>query len=174
MQLLRLVGNMSSATVDGPRDFPRAMAERLQQIADQNGGEVPLHGRLFSEWLHFAFPNECPYPHMVEESKALTPPHWLDKKVSVDPVQRIQLAATESEESKAPVESITWTSKEVLHVYEEPPKLGLRSRLFSIFTFRTLMQVALLLAVLRAATSNWQSLCRSLGAGKEKDCYLPF
>merc|ERR550537_644654 len=25
---------------------------------------IPLHGRLFAQWLHYAFPHECPYPHM--------------------------------------------------------------------------------------------------------------
>eukprot|EP00435_Cladocopium_sp_Y103_P014902 s1849_g3.t1 len=173
MHLLRLLGNISSSTVDAPREFPQVMVERLQQIADQNGGEVPLHGRLFSEWLHFAFPNECPYPYMVEEAKALTPSHWSDKKMSVEPGQRIQLASTaeeETTETAAGVSSeITWASKEVLHVQET-------SRLprSSIFTFRTVVQVALLLAVLRAASSNWQTLL-ALGTGpKEKDYQLPF
>eukprot|EP00746_Dinoflagellata_sp_MGD_P065583 gnl/MRDRNA2_/MRDRNA2_27312_c0_seq1.p1 gnl/MRDRNA2_/MRDRNA2_27312_c0~~gnl/MRDRNA2_/MRDRNA2_27312_c0_seq1.p1 ORF type:complete len:802 (-),score=146.93 gnl/MRDRNA2_/MRDRNA2_27312_c0_seq1:43-2448(-) len=35
----------------------------LEEIARIHGGWVPLHGRLFSQWLHFAFPHECPYPH---------------------------------------------------------------------------------------------------------------
>ena len=104
--LLRLLGNISSATVDAPRDFPRVMIERLQEIAEQNGGEVPLHGRLFSEWLHFAFPNECPYPHVVEEAKALTPSHWLDKKMSVDPQQRTEIAAAPEEKSNT--STSTW------------------------------------------------------------------
>ena len=39
------------------------MHERLHQIAESQGGFVPLHGRLFAEWLHYAFPRECPYPH---------------------------------------------------------------------------------------------------------------
>jgi len=169
--LLRLLGNISSATVDAPRDFPRVMMERLQEIAEQNGGEVPLHGRLFSEWLHFAFPNECPYPHVVEEAKALTPSHWLDKKMSVDPQQRTEIAAAPEEEATpVPALEISWASEEVLHVHEagQISKRG-------IFTFRTLMQVTVLLAVLRAAASNWRTL-RAFGVKEDKEgCFeLPF
>lgn len=172
MHLLRLLGNISSSTVDAPREFPQVMVERLQQIAEQNGGEVPLHGRLFSEWLHFAFPNECPYPHMVEEAKALTPSHWFDKKMSVEPGQRIHLASAAEEETTETASGvsseITWASKEVLHV-SETSRLPRRT---SIFCFRTVVQVALLLAVLRAASSNWQTLLRT--GGKEKEYQLPF
>jgi hypothetical protein len=60
--LLRLVQNLSSSSVDAPRHVPTALSDKIQHIADLNGGTVPLHGRLFKQWLHFAFPNECPYP----------------------------------------------------------------------------------------------------------------
>lgn len=173
--LLRLVGNVSSSTVDAPREFPQVMVERLQQIAEQNDGEVPLHGRLFAEWLHFAFPNECPYPHMVE-AKTLTPSHWFDKTISVEPDQRLHLATAEATETEVPDstsrnEAITWASKEVLHVQET-------SRLprSSIFCFRTVVQVALLLAVLRAASeaAGWPRQTLGLAGGKEKEYQLPF
>lgn len=39
------------------------LASHLEEVAEIHGGRVPLHGRLFSQWLHFAFPHECPYPH---------------------------------------------------------------------------------------------------------------
>jgi len=38
------------------------MAQLLEKIAADNGGTVPLHGRLFAQWLHYAFPRECPFP----------------------------------------------------------------------------------------------------------------
>merc|ERR1719146_324991 len=37
---------------------------KLDAIATVNGGQVPLHGRLMAQWLHFVFPHECPYPHL--------------------------------------------------------------------------------------------------------------
>jgi len=41
-----------------------ALRRRLQEVADHHGGRVPIHGRLFAQWLHHVFPHECPYPHM--------------------------------------------------------------------------------------------------------------
>merc|ERR1719160_744650 len=37
---------------------------QLAEIASLHDGQVPIHGRLFAQWLHFVFPHECPYPHM--------------------------------------------------------------------------------------------------------------
>ena len=60
-RLLSLVGNLSSSTVDAPRTFPSALTEKLHAVASHHEGEVPIHGRFFAQWLHFAFPNECPF-----------------------------------------------------------------------------------------------------------------
>lgn len=63
-QILDLVANLSSTTITAPRSIPEHLVDALNQVADFHGGDVPLHGRLFAQWLHFAFPRECPYPHM--------------------------------------------------------------------------------------------------------------
>lgn len=41
-----------------------ALRHRLQEVADFHDGQVPIHGRLFAQWLHHVFPHECPYPHV--------------------------------------------------------------------------------------------------------------
>jgi len=41
------------------------LIQRLNEIAAPTGGEVLLHGRLFAQWMHHAFPRECPYPHVA-------------------------------------------------------------------------------------------------------------
>jgi hypothetical protein len=46
------------------RRIPSAIQFRLAEVAEYNGGDVPLHGRLFAQWLHHVFPRECPYPHL--------------------------------------------------------------------------------------------------------------
>jgi len=38
------------------------LRRRLREIASANGGRVPLHGRLFAQLLHHAYPRECPAP----------------------------------------------------------------------------------------------------------------
>ena len=43
------------------------LVSHLEAVAEQNGGQVPLHGRLFAQWLHYVFPYECPYPQRSSE-----------------------------------------------------------------------------------------------------------
>jgi len=50
---------------------------RLKDVADHHGGQVPLHSRLFSLWMHHAFPRECPYPHLAGSTNPLTPDEWI-------------------------------------------------------------------------------------------------
>merc|ERR1719356_725964 len=69
-RLLEVISNMSSSTVDAPRPLPRVLKQRLHSIAATAGGQVALHGRLFLQWLHFAFPYECPFPNLPEEMEA--------------------------------------------------------------------------------------------------------
>lgn len=63
--LLKFVGNMTSPSSDEdePPQLEGTLTEQLMRIADSHGGQVPLHGRLFAQWLHYVFPRECPFPH---------------------------------------------------------------------------------------------------------------
>eukprot|EP00490_Sorites_sp_Unknown_P009378 CAMPEP_0114685138 /NCGR_PEP_ID=MMETSP0191-20121206/60084_1 /TAXON_ID=126664 /ORGANISM="Sorites sp." /LENGTH=243 /DNA_ID=CAMNT_0001969133 /DNA_START=1 /DNA_END=733 /DNA_ORIENTATION=- len=45
-------------------DADGELAARLNEVADHHDGEVPLHGRLFAQWMHYAFPRHCPFPHV--------------------------------------------------------------------------------------------------------------
>eukprot|EP00928_Gymnodinium_smaydae_P023562 TRINITY_DN193_c0_g1_i5.p1 TRINITY_DN193_c0_g1~~TRINITY_DN193_c0_g1_i5.p1 ORF type:complete len:550 (-),score=83.83 TRINITY_DN193_c0_g1_i5:77-1726(-) len=60
--LAELVANLPSSTVSAPRVLPAPLLERLHGIANHHGGVVPLHGRLFWQFLSHAYPRECPYP----------------------------------------------------------------------------------------------------------------
>jgi hypothetical protein len=41
------------------------LEQQLKNIANAHQGQVPLHGRLFGQWMHRAFPQECPFPHQA-------------------------------------------------------------------------------------------------------------
>merc|ERR1719232_1416286 len=58
---------------DEPAKIDREMKRQLESIARMNGNHVPLHGRLFAQWLHYAFPSECPFPHRAGVAAAITP-----------------------------------------------------------------------------------------------------
>jgi len=74
-QLLELVGNMTLADDDGLK-LDASLVSQLESIASANGGQVPIHGRLFAQWLHYVFPRDCPFPHKVGTAQALSPTQY--------------------------------------------------------------------------------------------------
>lgn len=77
-RIAELVAAMPSDTVDAPRNLSTTMMSRLGEIADHHGGNVPLHSRLFAQWLHHAYPLECPFPHVAGTTRPLTQDEWMD------------------------------------------------------------------------------------------------
>lgn len=77
-RIVELVGAMSTDTVPARgTQLEGKLLERLRSLADKSGGEVPLHGRLFAQWMHHAFPRECPYPHKAGSTNPQTPDEWV-------------------------------------------------------------------------------------------------
>lgn len=96
-RLIELIGNISSNgdELEGPASplFGRNgqyLRARLSAIAERSGGMVHLDSRLFAQWMHFAFPRECPHPmealaapqqprtvkQQMELVKAVAPEQW--------------------------------------------------------------------------------------------------
>jgi hypothetical protein len=75
--ILKLVASLSSDTIEAPRKLSTSLTRRLRSIAKSNDGLVPLHGRLFSQWMHHAFPRECPYPAAPGAANPQTPDEWM-------------------------------------------------------------------------------------------------
>merc|ERR1711920_878527 len=76
-RIAELVAGLQSDSVDAPRNLSASLMSRLGEIADHHDGSVPLHGRLFAQWMHHAYPLECPYPHAAGTTQPLTPDEWL-------------------------------------------------------------------------------------------------
>jgi len=84
-ELLAVVGNMTSQTTvdhDDPPKLAGALTDQLEQIASTHGGKVPLHGRLFAQWLHYAFPHECAFPHKAGSAVTFTPGQYGDQSIA--------------------------------------------------------------------------------------------
>ena len=62
--ILSLVPMVASATMPSNRTLSPWLHHRLGEVAKHHGGRVPLHGRLFAQWLHYAYPRECSFPHI--------------------------------------------------------------------------------------------------------------
>jgi len=79
MRIAALIEELPSDSVAAPRNLSQQLLGRLSQVAAANNGKVPLHGRLFAQWMHHAYPRDCPYPF---ESNVMpqTPDEWLENQ----------------------------------------------------------------------------------------------
>merc|ERR1719188_1712919 len=76
-RIAEVVSALHSDTVDAPRNLSAALLDRLQGIGKLHGGSVPLHGRLFAQWMHHAYPRECPFPHVSGTTSPMSPDDWM-------------------------------------------------------------------------------------------------
>merc|ERR1740123_2967650 len=76
-RLAQVVSGLHSDTVVAPRNLSSALHARLDEIAKFHGGYVPLHGRLFAQWMHHAYPRECSFPHVSGTTNPLLPEEFL-------------------------------------------------------------------------------------------------
>merc|ERR1740121_3033109 len=89
--VLRVAENLTNGD-DERAKIDDSLRSQLNKIAGNHGGKIPLHGRLFAQWLHYAFPSECPFPHVAGAASALTPLQYGDNfAVSAEDVTK-QLA----------------------------------------------------------------------------------
>jgi hypothetical protein len=89
-QVVRAISFSRSPIPSPSRILSSELTDRLDTIASQHGGSIALHGRMFAEWLHAAFPSKCPYPHSagtIDPSAAHT---WsVDRRVAgIDDMRR--------------------------------------------------------------------------------------
>jgi len=98
-ELLTVVSDMTSQTMldhDAPVQLSHSLKSQLEQIAASHGGVVPIHGRLFAQWLHYVFPRECPFPHKQGVAATVTPMEYGDGYIaSQDAMKRHASNATD-------------------------------------------------------------------------------
>ena len=75
-RIIDLVSGMSSGTVDAPRNLSNALVSCLSDVTVHHGGFVPLYDRLFAQWMHHAYPRECPFPQQGVTEKPMLPESW--------------------------------------------------------------------------------------------------
>jgi hypothetical protein len=128
-----LIAAIPSASITANRTLSTVMLHRLNGIAMRHGGKVPLYGRLFAQWLHHAYPRECPFPHL---SGSIAPKQQRDflggnatkstkaslavMKVHAQRSARINTSLESQVMASSPVEHVAWTYEEELVV---PPPM---------------------------------------------------
>jgi hypothetical protein len=75
--IMEVVSTTVSASMLAPANISDQLVARLRSIASLHGGAIPLHGRLFMQWMHHVFPVECPFPHISGTVKAVSQDEWL-------------------------------------------------------------------------------------------------
>jgi len=146
-KILALVASQPSSTVSGNRTLAPWLTQRLQEVADHHGGLVPLHGRLFGQWMHYAFPRECPFPHVLGATQPQTAEAWvretqrefsansteMTRYISLPVPQQKKAVETGKVEDVLAMESPMWTMEEELVVCREgvPSQQGATSALGS-------------------------------------------
>mmetsp|Transcript_59847 Transcript_59847/g.92997 ORF Transcript_59847/g.92997 Transcript_59847/m.92997 type:complete len:557 (-) Transcript_59847:45-1715(-) len=136
-----LVENLPSSTVTGSRKLSPELLKRLDEIAALHDGSVPLHARLFSQWMHHAYPRECPYPHVSGTTSQQDMDEWametgLKSLASDEEIRTFTSAkeplSKEQEEGDRIMASLPWSPEEELLVVRATPRDKGFSSLFSL------------------------------------------
>lgn len=130
------------------------MTHRLQEIAALDGGSIPLHGRLFSQWLHFTFPRDCPYPHDAGSISPKTQIQWREvvgddlESVTEEEVKQHLMALHASRDPSPDAGTGMWNFHETLMEFQTPSDrqdakwayaLRLGSQLMIVATFGSIL-----------------------------------
>jgi len=172
-QISGVISQLHSDTVYAPRNLSRALLNRLDDIAQLHGGQVPLHGRLFAQWMHHAYPRECPFPHVIGATNRASPSEWMDA-MDIDSAEAsehemssfVEVNEEDVMTAETKLEALPWTMAEELvagHVGKvEAPQVSSISRALSLAA-AMLILASMAGSVVRHATS---SLPGQVQAGK--------
>jgi len=110
--ILGILSNHSSPLDDNVVKLSSSMRSQLRDIARASpGGMVPLHGRLFAQWLHYAFPRECPFPHRAGETVALSPMEFGDQYAASEEEMTAVATVTASPSREKSAHDDEWMSQ---------------------------------------------------------------
>jgi len=121
-RIAELVMALTSTSVAAPRELSPSLLHRLDEIADEHDGSIWLHGRLFAQWMHHAFPRECPYPHLSGTTNPLTPDEWVktigkDESATEEEMKAYAAKARLNDALDAGMVPLPWSSVEELLVH---------------------------------------------------------
>jgi len=178
-KIANLIAQLPSATVAGNRTLSAWLLRRLDDVAQHHAGVVPLHGRLFAQWLHYAYPRECPYPHAMGTTSPQTADQYVrenreDFAESKEEMTRIielpvprQARAEETGNMEEVLEQqcAMWTMEEELVVERAASPYSAEGSLMLSFK-PWLRGIACVMAVASAAFSLLRGLDKRLSSGQ--------
>jgi len=175
-----LISVIPSATVPADRTLAPWLRQRLDEIAEHHGGKVPLHGRLFAQWLHYAYPRECSFPHIPgtvdpkrpEDMRAASGAEVdlsadeteMHRVVAAAPARKSRLPGAESHASE---ESAMWSMHEELVVRRSQPQTPVWRNFFM-----SVVMVGALLALLASAATSLAPALKKVEKGSSEKYYV--
>merc|ERR1719189_1419100 len=146
-RIVEVVSTLPSATVEAPRELPAAIRGYLDDIARYHGnGKVPLHARLFSQFMHHAYPRECNFPHITGTT---SPKSLSDMKRDKQSIKATKLEMQQHTETVLPhkeEEELPWIEEEELFVMR-PSSVGTSSHLSLRMAGRVIVFMAAFLSL---------------------------
>jgi len=131
------VSRMAEAVMrlpDVPGNLSTQLLGRLDEIAQLHEGQVPLHGRLFSQWLHHVFPLECPYPALEAQAQLTREEFEVEGAVAMlefeDQQSHVSVFDRAPKTQKDKLQALPWSSVEVLVTDSLQPKAANKMRQF--------------------------------------------
>jgi len=157
-RIAAIVSSLSSSTVDAPRTLSSNLLEKLDEAGATHGGTVQLHGRLFGQWMHHAFPRECPFPHVAGTTNPQTPDEWMSVKGQESFASKAEMRKyAGSVKPKEEVRELNlWHAEEELLV-PFPAKSTSKGRSAFWFIFSVVMLSAALVSVASRAAAPVQA-----------------
>jgi len=147
--IVDLVKKLPSSTVEAPRALPQSLLDRLDEVAAPHAGLVQLHGRMFGQWMHHAFPRECPFPHVAGATAPRTPDEWMESTGDESLASPEEMRQYVDKAAKSPSEVHPDGELNHWEVHEEllMPRASPRERSGVADSFRKVMFVIVLIAM---------------------------
>jgi hypothetical protein len=176
-KIVEIVQGLSSSTVEAPRTLSNRLVSQIELVAMRHGGKVPLHSRSLAQWLHVAFPHECPYPHVAAATGSLTTAEMRANQAasklneeertkyigSVEPVQGEEMAAEAEEELLS-----KWShEEEILYMPAAQTSSAWKLAVSTMKTFGALVVLAV------SAAAFTEVIKRSRGSMKPVNSFKP-
>lgn len=180
--IIKVISSIASHTVPKDRELSPWLLQRLDDIAKHHGGRVPLHGRLFTQWMHFAYPRECSYPHVsgVMEGQRPEDVFSLESLESMENAfneqqmrEHIETFSNQTEykvSTGAHDESDMWTMEEELVVWRPPTST--RSTLANFSILRAFAFAGLIFSVIAGFKRTAGPAAKEAGFGASQKYYV--
>lgn len=169
-KLVDIVSKLPSSTRPAVGSLSPELMSKLRSLAITDGGSVPIYGRLFLQWLHHVYPNECPFPQLAGTTEPETIFKYEAEHEGRSEVgfQEIAKSLISKRRRHAPLVSAPWLGREELVATSkvEHPVLGVSAiRLMVLFASMNIALYSLARTTSRATSLGFQKAQKNVPKG---------